>query len=166
MPIYNPRQTILVTCRGTAKNKFTSKEEVKDNIITLDWHTPISFNPFLYAISIGKTRFSLNIIKNSKVFIVNFMPFELKKEVLYCGRNSGEHIDKFKEAGLTKEESEKLDCCRIKEAIAYLECEVVNEIEAGDHIIFIGKVINSYEKEEKKRLFHIEGNNFTTTSEV
>lgn len=163
MPIYNPMQTALVTCRGTVKNKFSSKEEVKDNVLTLDWHMPTSFDPFLYVISVGKKRFSYGIIKESKVFVVNFMPFELKKEVLFCGRNSGEHTDKFKESGLTKEESEKLDCCRIKEAAAYIECEVINEIETGDHIIFIGKVINSYETEEKKRLFHIEENKFTTT---
>jgi len=163
MSIYKPVQTVLITCRGVVKNKFSSKEEVKDNIITLDWHTRVSSEPFLYIISVGKTRFSCNIIKNSKVFVVNFMPYELKKEVLFCGRNSGEHVDKFKESGLTKEESEKLDCCRIKQAAAYLECEVINEIEAGDHIIFIGKVINSHEEEEKKRLFHIEEDNFTTT---
>lgn len=163
MLIYNPRQTVLITSRGTAKNRFNSKEEIKDNIITLDWHMPTSFEPFLYAISIGRTRFSYNIIKNSGIFVVNFMPYELEKEVLFCGRNSGEHIDKLKESGLTKQESEKVDCFRIKEASAYIECEVINEIEAGDHIIFIGKAINSYEKDEKKRLFHIEGDNFTTT---
>lgn len=166
MSIYNPRQTVLVTCRGPVKNKFSSKEEIKDNIITIDWHMPTSFEPFLYAISIGKTRFSCNIIRNSGIFVVNFMPYEFKKEVLFCGRNSGEHINKFKESGLTKEESEKLDCCIVKESIAHLSCEIIDEISAGDHIIFIGKVINSYEKDKTRRLFHIEGDDFTTTTEV
>lgn len=156
-----PRQTVLVSCRG--KTIVMGKEVEKDNIIALDWHMPVSFEPELYAISIGKTRFSLNLIKNSKVFVVNFMPFELKDSVLLCGTRHGEHIDKFKEAGLTKEESAKIDCPRIKEALACLECEVTAETDAGDHVIFIGKVVNSELKKQGKRIFHLTERDFTTT---
>lgn len=165
MYIYNPRQTILVTCRANIKDKFSGKETIKDNIIVLDWHMPLSFQPFLYAISVGKTRFSLDLIKESKVFVVNFMPFHIKDDVLFCGRNSGEHLDKFKETTLTKEESEKIDCPRIKQALAYLECEVIQEIETGDHISFIAKVVHSDELEKGKRIFHTEKDDFTTTQD-
>jgi flavin reductase (DIM6/NTAB) family NADH-FMN oxidoreductase RutF len=153
LEVVNPRQTILVTARY----------EGKDNIITLDWHMPVSFSPPLYAIAVGKNRFSHDLIKNSKVFVVNFMPFELKDKVLFCGRNSGKDIDKFKEAELKKEESEKIDCPRLKDAIGFLECKVVKEIDAGDHTIFIGVILNQKLKTKKKRLFHTYGDNFTTT---
>jgi len=76
-------------------------------------------------------------------------------------------MDKFKESGLTKEEADNIDCVRIKEAIGYHECEVVNEVDAGDHTIFIGKVVNSELKKETKRLFQgsssAKGYGFTTT---
>lgn len=163
MPAYNPMQTVLVTCRGNVKNKFRRGDSLKDNVITLDWHMPVSFEPFLYSICVGKTRFSCGVIQNSKVFVVNFVPYNLKEKVLFCGRNTGENMDKIKESGLTKEESEKVDCFRVKEAVAWLECEVINEIDAGDHIIFIGKVISSHEKDNAPRLFHVEGDEFTTT---
>lgn len=162
MPSVNhPTQVVLVT----AKEEVTvlGKKQIKDNIITLAWHMPTSFEPMLYAISVGKTRFSCKLIKESKAFVVNFVPYTLEKEVLFCGTRSGEHMDKFKEAGLTREEARKIDCPRIKEALAYLECEVVNEIETGDHIIFVGKVIHSEEKEEGKRLLQKNHTQFTTT---
>ena len=159
--ITSPRQTVLVTCRSHVK--VLNKEIVKDNIITLDWHMPTSFNPELYAISIGKTRFSLEFVRQSKAFVVNFMPYSLKDMVLRCGRVSGKHVDKFKDTGLTKADGEKLDCPRIKEALAWLECEVVDEFETGDHIIFIGKVVNSEFMKSDKRVFHTEGDDFTTT---
>lgn len=151
--ICGERQAALITCR----------DKEKDNVLTLDWHMPCSFEPELYAIAIGKQRFSCNMVKNSRVFVVNFMPFSLKDEVLFCGRHSGRFMDKFKETKLTKEEAEKIDCPRIKEAIAYLECEVVNELETGDHIIFIGKVLKSELKKKEKRLLHIAGDEFITT---
>ena len=157
----DPRQVILVTSRE--EMDIMGKKEVKDNIITIAWHMPVSFNPNLYAISIGKTRFSCEIIKKSKAFAVNFVPFELKKQVLVCGTKSGIHIDKFKEAGLTKEECKSIDCPRIKEALAYIECEVINEVDAGDHIIFVGKVLNSEIKKNGKRLLQ-RGNDFVTTA--
>ena len=113
--ITNPRQTILVSCRGKAS--VLGREVTKDNIITLSWHMPTSFEPNLYAIAIGKTRFSAKLIGQSKVFCVNFIPLSMEKEAAYCGRNSGEHIDKFEEGNILKEECEKISCPRLKEAI-------------------------------------------------
>lgn len=155
--IVNPRQTILVTAR--AEVSLMGKKSIKDNIITLDWHTPVSFQPFLYAIAVGKKRFTVGLLKKSKVFCVNFMDIINKKEVLFCGTNSGEHINKFAKSGLTKEECEKIDCPKIGQAIGFLECELISEIEAGDHILFIGKVLNSQSK-TGKNIFHIGENEF------
>ena len=57
-----PRQVILVTSRAEVKSRFSTKHEKKDNIMTLSWHTPLSFNPELYAIIIGKSRFSYQLV--------------------------------------------------------------------------------------------------------
>ncbi|MFH2028070.1 MAG: flavin reductase family protein [Nanoarchaeota archaeon] len=156
-----PRQVILVSSR--ARPEIMGKEIERDNIITLAWHMPVSFEPQLYAIAIGKTRFSCKMIQESKAFVVNFIPKELEKQAMFCGTNSGLHIDKFQKTRLTMEESETIDCPRIKEAIAYMECEVVDEIEAGDHMIFIGKVKNSNSKGIVNRLFQGNNKEFTTT---
>ncbi|MBC8388565.1 MAG: flavin reductase family protein [Actinobacteria bacterium] len=149
----NPRQTILLTCRA----------EGKDNVMTLDWHTPLSFEPVMYAVSIGKTRYSLSLIRKSKVFVVNFMSKDFEKELLFCGRHSGKTLDKFKETGLEKEEAETINCPRIKQALGYLECKVEKETEVGDHFLFIARVTKSELKQKGKRLFHLFADKFTTT---
>lgn len=158
-----PRQTILVTTE--ADIDVMGKIIDKKNIMTLSWHMPVSFDPMLYAISIGKERFSYKLIKESGVFCVNFMPYALKDKVLFCGRNTGKIMDKFRESGLTEEECDKIHCPRIKESLAYLECKVINEVSAGDHAIFVGKVVNASIKKEGKRLIHKGGDNFTTTED-
>jgi len=150
----DPRQVILVTSRE--EMDIMGKKQVKDNIITIAWHMPVSFDPRLYAISVGKTRFSADVISKSKVFAVNFVPFSLKDKALLVGTKSGRHMDKFAETGLGKEECSSVDCPRIKEALAYIECEVVNEVDAGDHIVFIGKVVNSAVEKGGKRLLQQE----------
>ncbi|MCX7779254.1 MAG: flavin reductase family protein [Patescibacteria group bacterium] len=152
----NPRQTILLTCRAKGK----------DNIITLDWHTPLSFEPMLYAVSIGKTRFSLELIRVSGVFVINFISKDFEKEALWCGRRSGRDFDKFQEVGFHKEEAETIDCPIIREALGYLECQVEKEIEVGDHILFIARVTKYLLKRKEKRLFHLFEDKFTTTEEI
>jgi flavin reductase (DIM6/NTAB) family NADH-FMN oxidoreductase RutF len=151
----NPRQTILLTCRF----------KDRDNIMTLDWHTPLSFEPMMYAVSIGKTRFSLNLVRSSKVFVVNFMSKDFEKEILFCGRHSGKTIDKFKETGFEKEGAKTIDCPRIKQALGYLECKVLKEVEVGDHILFIARVTKADLKQKARRLFHLFADKFTTTIE-
>lgn len=157
----NPRQTIIVTCRS--RINVMGKKVEKDNAITLDWHMPVSFKPQLYAIAVGKSRFSCTMIHESKSFVVNFIPSTMGKEALYCGRHTGEHRDKLKEAGLKIHEGENVDCPRIVGAVGYLECEVVQEVEAGDHTIFIGKVVHAESIREAKRLFHVDMDEFTST---
>jgi len=149
----NPRQVILVTCRANGK----------DNVFTLDWHTPLSFQPMMYAISVGKSRYSLELIRTSKCFVVNFMPAEFEKEIYYCGSHSGRNVDKFEICNFEKENAKKIDCPRIKQAIGYLECKVVEELEAGDHVLFVAKIVHAELKKRTHRLFHLWGNKFTTT---
>lgn len=151
--INNPNQVVLIT----------SKYNDKDNAMALTWHTKTSFQPNLFLISIGKERYSYNLIKQSKCFVVNFMPYELRDKIVYCGTKSGKNVDKFKETGLEKEEAETINCCRIKQAVAFLECKVVNSFETGDHVVFVGEVLKSKFKKKNKRPFQLEGVKFTTT---
>jgi flavin reductase (DIM6/NTAB) family NADH-FMN oxidoreductase RutF len=159
--LFNPRQTVLVS--STQEMELFGKNIEKNNLIAVDWHMPLSLKPFIYAISIGKERFSLEMIRKSGVFVVNFMPFSFSDSVLFCGRNSGRHMDKFFETRLTSINCEGIECVKVKEAIAHLECEVIQEIEVGDHILFIAKVIRFHEEGNGKRLFHVEKDQFTTT---
>ena len=159
--INHPTQVVLVTCAAHAE--IMGREIEKEDIVTIAWHMQTSFDPLLYAISVAKTRFSCELIKKSRVFVVNFIPYKMKQQAIFCGTHTGRHMDKFKETGLTKEEAEKVECPRIKEALAYLECEVIDEIETGDHIVFVGKVVNSVFKNKGKRLLQKSHLDFTTT---
>jgi flavin reductase (DIM6/NTAB) family NADH-FMN oxidoreductase RutF len=155
-----PRQVILVTCRGHYKKEYSNETEEKDAIMAAAWHMPVSKEPFLYAVSIKKTSFCHKLIDQSEVFAVNFMSNDHLEAIKFCGTTSSQHIDKFKQTNLTKEESDKIDCPRIKESIGYLECQVKQKIPIGDHTIFIGHVHNHKLKYEKSRIFHITQDKF------
>lgn len=133
--------------------------------MTVAWHMPTSFKPQLYAISIGKPRFSHNMIKDSGAFCVNFISGEQKDVMVKCGTASARDTDKFKEFEIGKDECEKIDCPKIKEAIGFAECKVVASVETGDHTIFIGEVLKSNLRSHGKRIYHIDGLKFATVSD-
>ena len=156
-----PRQTILVTSR--AKVEIFGKEDLRDNVTAIDQHMPCSNDPKLYAISIAKNSFTYKLINKSKAFVVNFVSHVFTKEANICFTKHGDHLDKFKETRLTKVEAGKVDCPLVKEALGYLECEMIEEIETGNQVIFVGKILRETLKEEDKRLFHLGNHEFSTT---
>ena len=142
MGIYNPRNTIIVTC----------KEDNFKDAVTLSWHSPVSFDPFLYGIFLAKKRKSYEIINKSKEFCVNFITESQEELALFCGTKSGHNIDKFKEKPIEKEECKTIDCPKIKDCSAYLECKVKEIIEVGDHFMVVGEVTKKVEGNNKKKL--------------
>jgi len=161
--IFNPRQTVLVTCRG--KFEIMGKTKEKSDIIPLHWHSPVSTHPPMYSIFLNKKLMACSIIRNSACFVINFIPFSLLEKVKALMSISGEYLEKIEAVGMHELPCEKLDCFKLKHALGYLECEVVEEKEYGDHIMFIGKVLASHLERNDKRLFYINKDFFTTTHE-
>ena len=120
----------------------TVMDKEKPNIITLAWHSPLSFNPPLYGISVDHKRYSHNLIMDSKEFVVNFAPFGIVEKLHYCGRHSGRNVDKFRETGLTPVPAEKVKAPLIKECYSHLECRLAETKKYGDHTLFVGEVVN------------------------
>jgi len=127
-----PSPVVLVTC---------SSQDGKHNIITVGMYMPISFNPPLVAIGISPKRYSHKLIKELGEFVVNVPTREIVEKVVYCGTVSGRDVDKFKEAGLTPIPAKMVRPPLIKECIAHFECKLYASYEAGDHTIFVGRVV-------------------------
>jgi flavin reductase (DIM6/NTAB) family NADH-FMN oxidoreductase RutF len=155
--VVNPMPTSLVTTRGK-----DSRGKIVDNVLTIAWQCPLSFQPQMFGISVAKTRYSFSLISESKVFCVNFLTYEQKDLALSCGQTTGMNTDKFQKFRIAKDECETIDCCRLANYSGYLECEVVEQVDVGDHVFFIGKVLKSSGTADSKRLLHLGEGRFTT----
>jgi flavin reductase (DIM6/NTAB) family NADH-FMN oxidoreductase RutF len=67
-----------------------------------------------------------------------------------CGKKSGRDVDKFKLAKLTPKKGVKVNAPLIEESPVSIECKVVKEVEAGDHVWFIGEVLAAHVREGYK----------------
>lgn len=126
-----PIPPVMVTC-GTMENS---------NIITIAWTGIVNTIPPMTYISIRKERYSYNIIKHSKEFVINLTTKDLVKAADFCGVRSGAKFDKFKEMNLTKSNVSSLSCPCIDESPLNLECRVKEIIPLGSHDMFLSEII-------------------------
>ncbi len=114
----------------------------KPNPMTADWVVPLSFNPPLLGVAIGKRRYTRKLIEEQKDFVVSVPTMELLRDVWIAGTLSGARENKAERMSVTFIPSEKVRAPSIKECQANLECRVVNEVETGDHVFFVGEIVN------------------------
>ncbi len=120
------------------------KPDGSGNIISLGWKMRTSFKPPMFAISVGKTRYSHELILENREFVLAIPCESVAKDVLYCGTHSGRSVDKFAHTRFTPLESSIVRAPLIEECIANFECRVAGSMDTGDHTIFAGEVVASW----------------------
>lgn len=119
----------------------------KKNIISVGMFACFSGKPLLVGIGIAPSRYSCELIQKSKTYVVNVVDEKLVEAVRICGEKSGRDLDKFELAKLTAVPAAKIAAPTIKESPLSIECKVVQEVEVGDHVWFIGEVVATHCRE-------------------
>ena len=75
---------------------------------------------------------------------------------LFFGSRSGRDVDKLAEFDCPAEPAKAIDSVLLTDAVANFECTLESETVAGDHIIFLGKVVAAHmNTEPKNRLYTV-----------
>ncbi len=127
-----PIPAVMVSCQ---------REGEKPNIITVAWAGNVCSSPAMLSISVRKQRYSYDIIKETGEFVVNLTTRKLTRATDWCGVRSGRDHDKFKEMGLTPQESTYISAPGIAESPVNIECKVRSVVELGTHDLFIAEVM-------------------------
>ena len=96
-----------------------------------------SYDPLLLALSINPNHSSYSLLNEGRSFSVNV----LKKGQLDLAEHYGQpaHADKLARTEWT---TDRTGLPLLREALAWFECEFINEHPAGDHVLVLGKVID------------------------
>ncbi|MBI4699270.1 MAG: flavin reductase [Nitrospirae bacterium] len=128
---------------------ITTTHGDKVNGMTAVWVARSSFNPPMLSVSIGKARYSHELIKESGIFAVNILSEQQTAQGKHFGFKSGRKTDKFKDIEYT---TRKTGSPILKDISGYFDCKVVNSCDAGDHTIFVGEVLDAEAYENKHPL--------------
>ena len=120
----------------------------RDNVMAAVWHTPLSFEPPLYAVSVSPKRATMEMIEESRAFSVNFLLYDDAPWAEQTGFTSGRDLDKFRRFGIPKAEGAVLPVPIVADAYAALECRLLEAPLFGDHHLVVGEVVAVHYSEE------------------
>ncbi len=114
--------------------------------MTAAWVMKASFNPPLVTVSISPQRYTYELIARSGYFSLNILAEGQEDIARHFGFRSGRDTDKLQ--GIAWHKGEKTGAPILDDVSAWVECRVIKSIEVGDHILFVGEIINSRMKGE------------------
>lgn len=125
------------------------------NGMVAGWNMKCSFDPPMLAVAIGKGRNTKKLIDQSREFVIAVPNLDMVQAVNYFGNNSGEKINKFKQTGIKTMPSQRINTPLLKDATINYECSLDAVYPAGDHDIYLGRVLKAYMNENKTILFNL-----------
>ena len=112
---------------GTAA-LVTTKAGDEVNTMTIGWGTlGVEWGKPLFTVFVRQSRHTKKLLDENGEFTINVHPkgADRKKELGFCGRNSGRDVNKIQELDLHLEEPDVISVPGIKEFPITLECRVV-----------------------------------------
>jgi flavin reductase (DIM6/NTAB) family NADH-FMN oxidoreductase RutF len=125
-------------CYGVAV--ITAKSGSEINGMAASWFSRVSGRPYLVMVAVSRKNYSLEIISNGNIFAINILGKDQIELGRHFGKQSGRDVDKFASIPY---ESHKTGAPILKNCIAFLDCCVIKSIPVGDHILFIGEVVEA-----------------------
>ncbi|WP_026572985.1 flavin reductase family protein [Bacillus sp. UNC438CL73TsuS30] len=130
---------------ATGITVITTEVKGTSHGMTANAFVSVSLNPKLILVSIDKRAKMLGFLQESKRFAVSFLASEQQAESMrFAGQKKDEDpyiFERFSELPV------------IKGALANVACTVFNQVEAGDHVLFIGEVQDLQVKEGEPLLY-------------
>jgi flavin reductase (DIM6/NTAB) family NADH-FMN oxidoreductase RutF len=134
-----PGQTILLPSPVLIIGTYDSGG--KPNMMNAAWGGIVSSKPPSISVSLREATLTYHNIKQARAFTVNIPSEKYVKEADFVGLVSRSACDKFRETGLTPERSKLVNAPIVKEFPYTLECSLVQQVDLGSHMMFIGEIV-------------------------
>ena len=111
-----------------------------ENALTVSWATPASFEPPMFLVAVDRLHYSVDFVKSTRNFTVNVLAEGQEKLAGQFARQSMLGEDKL--AGVAHREGQT-GAPILTDAVAYFDCELAFYVEAGDHYLLVGRVVDA-----------------------
>ena len=108
---------------------------------TADWVMQVSFEPRMAAVSVEQEAYSLGVMTRSGVFAVNILETGQRELAGQFGRSTAKVGNKLENYAFTRGST---GSPLLSEALGALEFRVVHQHPVGDHILFVGELVDAH----------------------
>ena len=124
-----------LACFGTGVTVITAHHDWQDVGMTCSSFSSVSLNPAMVLWSIRKAASSLIAFTESNGFMVNVLAHD--QQALAMQFATGNMTDRFMGVPAERHHSDRL---RLAGTSAWFDCDLHQLVDAGDHLIVLGKV--------------------------
>jgi flavin reductase (DIM6/NTAB) family NADH-FMN oxidoreductase RutF len=121
------------------------KDGDSHHAFTGSWFSQCSMKPPRVMLGVRHGTHSLDMIRHGKVFSVNWMSKDDKKVLEQFFKATPASGNRF---GEMTYRTLKTGAPVLDKALSFLECEVVDIFEGGDHSVVIGQIVNAERRSE------------------
>lgn len=131
--IVTPRPIGWISTRGT---------DGRDNLAPYSFFNAVAYVPPQVMFSSTATKDSLSLLRETGVFCVNVVEYAMRDQMNASSGAFDRGVDEFEQAKVTKADCETIDCPRVANAPAALECRVTQilKLEGEDNHAIFGEV--------------------------
>lgn len=104
------------------------------------WIVRVSEVPVMIQTAVWEENYSFELAQDTEHFVVHILEEGQQDLARHFGRTSGRDIDKFQGVDVTEGHT---GLPVLGNCLAYLECKVVFRKVFGDHLVLVGKSVNS-----------------------
>ncbi len=110
------------------------------NAFTANWVMQTSFEPPMVAVAVENDGASIGMMRESRVFSVNVFDADQRREAGRLARPYSRAPEKIDELGHREGAT---GAPVLTDALGYVECRIVAEVETGDHTLVVGEVVDA-----------------------
>lgn len=114
----------------------TSGERRNANIAT--WVMQAALGGSRLVVALYKVDYTIELVRESGLLNVNLLAQEQTGLIRKLGQQSGREKDKFVRLPYALDER---GCPYLTEAVGYVQCRVLDSVDAGDHELFVCEVL-------------------------
>jgi flavin reductase (DIM6/NTAB) family NADH-FMN oxidoreductase RutF len=111
--------------------------------LTVSWLTQVSFEPAILAFAVDKRHTSMEFLRSTGQFIVNLLGDEQRALAAHFAQPASSRPTKVKVDRVPNRPSDDGGAI-LSDAVAWIECDVLEIKEVGDHFLVLGSVEDGY----------------------
>jgi flavin reductase (DIM6/NTAB) family NADH-FMN oxidoreductase RutF len=125
-----------------------------ENGLTVSWMSQVSFDPPMLMVAVDKLHYSVDLLRSTKNFCVNLLG---ENQATLAGRFAKQATTGDDKLADVAQRPAQSGAAILTDAVAYFDCEVVSLVEAGDHLVVLGRIEDAVVLNERAPLTSASG---------
>ncbi len=136
---------------------LTTKEASSEFAMMASWFQQVAFDPPMVSVAVKKDRPIAKAISKARVLALSLFHINQKELFGHFAKGTPPGQSPFEGVSVLRK---KTGSALLSEAMAFLDCELVHEVDAGDHTVFFAKIVEGGLLNEGHSMVHLRRNGF------